>query len=233
MKCSRYGLIAILLSIVVLPLSAMAVPLDDLNAPIMQDGLLFSNFSAELFGSNPDPFNPIATPQNLSEIDVSGITVNGASGLRIASGFSAPGFAGLGSEAQLFLAFDVMALNPHRPIHSVTLTIGDFLVSGQGGGSDVGAFAGSAFVGVSVSAHAGGGTVDMGSLSDTRALVSDMRRLHIDSGITVVSDALAGIAFASGFDVTFAQSVPEPSIVLLLVSGAGLITAIAHRVRRA
>ena len=40
---------------------------------------------------------------------------------------------------------------------------------------------------------------------------------------------------ASGFDVSFVQSesVPEPSIVLLLVFGAGLIAAIAHKVRRA
>ena len=55
MKCARYGLIAILLSIVVLPLSAMAVPLDGPIAPIMQDGLLFSNFSAELFKSPREP----------------------------------------------------------------------------------------------------------------------------------------------------------------------------------
>jgi hypothetical protein len=231
MKCARYGLIAILLSIVVLPLSARAVPLDGPIPPIRQDGLLFSNFSAELFTFNPDPLNPIATPQNLSDIDVSGITVNGESGLRIAAGFSAPGFAGLGSGAQLLLAFDVMALNPHQPIRSVTLTIPDFSLTGQAGGSDMLAFAGP----VSVAAHSAGGGAEpvTGPVSVTSALVSDMRRLHIDSGMTVVSDAFAGHGSASGFDVTFAQSVPEPSIVALLVFGAGLITAMAHKVRRA
>jgi hypothetical protein len=64
-------------------------------------------------------------------------------------------------------------------------------------------------------------------------LGSDTRRLHFDSGFEVSSDALAGVALGSGFDVTFSQSVAEPSIVLLLVSSAGVIAAIAHKVRRA
>jgi hypothetical protein len=235
MKCARYGLIAILLSIVVLPLSAMAAPLDDLNAPIRQDGLLFSNFSASLF-----PTIASATPQHLSEIDVSGITVNGESGLRISAGFFAGSSQGEGSGVTLLLGFDVMALNPHQPIHSVTLTVPDFILTGQGGGSDLGAGVdvgpSSAFVGpMVVVAHSAGGGAEpvTGPASVTSALVSDARRLHVESSFGVVSDALAGIAAAGGFEVTFAQSVAEPSIVLLLVFGAGLIAATAHKVRRA
>jgi hypothetical protein len=157
---------------------------------------------------------------------VSGITVNGASGLRISAPFDAPHFS---TGVTLLLGFDVMALNPHQPIHAVTLTVPAFSV--KGGGSGVVASAGPASV--SVDGPGLGAEGIEGSLSATAALASDMRRLHIDSGLIVVNESQAGVAFASGFDVTFAQSVPEPSIVLLLVFGAGLIAAMAHKVRRA
>jgi hypothetical protein len=226
MRPARYGLIAILLSIVVLPLSARAVPLDDLLATTITQGdaLFFSNFSASLFVFNN------GRPSDLSEIDVSGITVNGASGLRILGPFDAPTF---GTGAALVLGFDVMALNPHQPIHAVTLTVPFLLLVGAGSGVD--AFAGPASVSISGmgATEPGCPCAVEGPISATAPLQSDMRRLHIDSFITVVNQSQAGVASASGFDVTFVQSVAEPSIVLLLVFGAGLITAMAHKVRRA
>src|SRR4029453_6416466 len=104
MTCARYGLIAILLSIVVLPLSAMAVPLDDLLATTITQGdaLHFSNFSASLF-----TFSAFSIPEDLSEIDVPGITVNGESGLRIGPAFFAPPNASSESGVRLLLGFDV------------------------------------------------------------------------------------------------------------------------------
>jgi hypothetical protein len=160
---------------------------------------------------------------------VSGITVNGAAGLRIASGFLAPTF---GTAVFLELGFDVMALNPHQPIHAVTLTVPFLLLVGAGSGVD--AFAGPASVSISGmgATEPGCPCAVEGPISATAPLQSDMRRLHIDSFITVVNQSQAGVASASGFDVTFVQSVAEPSIVLLLVFGAGLITAMAHKVRR-
>jgi hypothetical protein len=50
--------------------------------------------------------------------------------------------------------------------------------------------------------------------------------IHLDA-------SFPGGVTSSGYDVLFAQTVAEPSIVLLLVFGAGLITAMAHKVRRA
>ena len=222
MKCARYGLIAILLSIVVLPLSAMAVPLDGPIPPIRQDGLLFSNFSAELF-----TYSMNSSPQALSEIDVSGITVNGESGLRIGAVFFAPTNAGNSSGALLLLEFDVMVMNPHGAIHGVTLASDVFA---NGTATRVSASAGPASVFASPPSD---DEPFMGSLRDARVLDSDVRRLHIDTSFEVLSDGIPGGAGAGGFDVTFAQSVAEPSIVLLLVFGAVLITAMAHKVRQA
>ena len=162
---------------------------------------------------------------------MSGITVNGESGLRIASRFYAPPFAA----PQSALVLGVRRHGPESaPAHSRRHAHGPGFSVLVGGGSGVVAF-GGAGVRVHIGARATEGCpcAVEGSISATAALASDMRRLHIDSLIFVVSNSSAGIAAASGFDVTFAQSVPEPSIVLLLVSGAGLITAMAHKVRRA
>jgi hypothetical protein len=58
MKCARYGLIAILLSIFFLPLNASAVHLDELinlGESITVGDKLFTNFSGSLYSGKRPP----------------------------------------------------------------------------------------------------------------------------------------------------------------------------------
>jgi hypothetical protein len=222
MRPARYGLIAILLSIVVLPLSARAVPLDDLLATTITQGdaLFFSNFSASLFVFNN------GRPSDLSEIDVSGITVNGEHGLRVGPGFTGPSFGGDFGGVHLLLGFDVTVTDTRHPIHGITLVV-PFFVTGISSG--VIFSAGPA--GVSVFGPPRGGEPSEGVLRDVRTFSSDVASIHIDTFLDVGS--LGCVADGGPLDVTFSQRVAEPSIVLLLVSSASVIAAMAHKIRQA
>ncbi len=81
MKFARYGLIAILLSILFLPLHASAVPLNDLldsGASITEGDKLFSNFTG---------FYVATAGGNPSSIDVSTSTVGGEQRLQLGEGY--------------------------------------------------------------------------------------------------------------------------------------------------
>jgi hypothetical protein len=98
MKSARHGLIAVLFSILVLPLSALAAPLSDLSdqfgvpipgASISQGDKLFTNFSAFINAIRAFPVSG-----ELAAIDVSGITVGARHGLSFRGSFIANGHPG-------------------------------------------------------------------------------------------------------------------------------------------
>jgi hypothetical protein len=223
----------VLLVLLVLPFSAMpaqAAPLDLLLIPsilLREDSLLFSNFSADLFVFGQ------GQPRTLSEIDVSGITVNGASGLRVSGGVAPPN-AGNDSGVMLAMGYDVTAVDARHPIRAITVTIADFFV--VGGGSVVRVM--TDFVELSVQGHSFttslGYVPVQGSATAIGTLGSAMPTLHFDALFEITNTGMAGIAQAGPFDVTFHQSVSEPAPLTLLVLGLGLValSSAAWRLRR-
>jgi hypothetical protein len=237
MKSARHGLIAILFSILVLPLSALAAPLSDLSdqfgvpipgASISQGDKLFTNFSA-VINAGGDAF-PVGG--DLAAIDVSGITVGARHGLSFrGSLFAHGGFGGNDGQVELFVGFDVTATDPRLRVHEVSLTLAGGTI---GGNADVTASAGPASVGIVTffDPFEDLFEFEFGPRTATRTFHRDANSVHVDT--TIHLDAIfPGGVTSSGYDVLFAQSVAEPSIVRLLVGGAGLIAAIAHKVRRA
>ena len=92
-----------------------------------------------------------------------------------------------------------------------------------------------------VSAAAGGASVfafgdhDGPLPADVFTFSSPVTGLHVEAGLFLMAQPTIDAFFqASGFDLSFVQSesVPEPSIVLLLVSGAGLVAAMAHKIQQ-
>jgi len=73
-----------------------------------------------------------------------------------------------------------------------------------------------------------GEEVIVGPLTDVRNFSSSATSVHVDTRL-LLGSGLPGSVSTPGFDVTFSQSVPEPSVVLLLVSGAGLVAVMARR----
>jgi hypothetical protein len=115
MKSARHGLIAILFSILVLPLTAVAAPLNELiaGASITTGGMMFSRFSGDLSGVGAGN----AGPENLSQVEVSGF----GNGLVFSANFFAARSSDLGAEAfmSLDVGFDVTVLAPPRRIHDI------------------------------------------------------------------------------------------------------------------
>ena len=77
MRCARYGLIAILLNILFLPLNALAVRLDELvnfGESITAGNKLFTNFSGSLMSG-------AAHPVLLDQIEVTGLSAGDTHGL--------------------------------------------------------------------------------------------------------------------------------------------------------
>lgn len=225
MRCARYGLIAILLSILFLPLNALAVPLSDLidlGASITAGDKLFTNFSGGLSGGG--------SPVLLVDVDVSGFSVGDTHGLSVIAPLTEPGAlpgfsGGPGSVKTLNVGFDVTVTEGHNRITSIAVgipfvTLIDAAVSAAAGGASVSAF----------------GNHDGPLPADVFTFSSPVTGLHVEAGLFLMAQPTIDAFFqASGFDVSFVQSesVPEPSIVLLLVSGAGLIAAMAHKIRQA
>jgi hypothetical protein len=209
MRYARHFLVAILLNILVLPLSAVAAPLSDLvdintgnpipGASISAGDKQFSNFTASLgfFGA--------ASPTSVAHIDVSGITVGDRHGLGVRGQFDADAIDPFhGAEVFLLLLFDVTAEDPNVHVTLASVTAVGAVVVGSG------------FVTV------GGGASPSAN------------SIHVQTNIDIISD-WPGFAVSDGFDVLFtqsAQTVPEPSIVMLLVGSAGMIAAIAYKIRQ-
>jgi len=214
------SLVVILWSVFVLPLTALAVPLDSLidsGASITQGDKVFDNFTGSLSAFR-------ASPESLSEVDVSGITVGGAHGLRVSGGFFAAGSVEQqeGSGVILSVEFDVTAIDPHRRIHGITLVLPDAELSGF---ASVSASAAPAFV--SAFHDEFFGSIFVGPLSDVRTFSSNVTSMHIDAGLGVSTASMGG-AITGGFNVTFPQSVPEPSILLSFGAGAILVIVMAR-----
>ena len=87
--------------------------------------------------------------------------------------------------------------------------------------------------GASVSAS---GNFDGPLSSDVFTFSTPATSVHVEAGLFLVTDQATIDNFFQAFDynVSFFQSesVPEPSTVLLLVSGAGVIAATAHKIRQ-
>ena len=229
MKCARYCLIAILLSIVVLPLSALAANLQDLidlrdqGASITAGDKLFTNFSGFLMSR-------VAAPTALGQIRVTGFSVGDTHGLSFSAQFDParippPGFtAGPSGSLNLDVGFDGTVTAGHNTITGIAVGIPFALLSDSfldlaAGGAAVGAF----------------GNHDGSLSSGVVSLSSPTTSIHVEAGLSFGSFAVfdAFIEFPS-YQISFVQrSVPEPSTALLLVFGGGVIAAIAHRVRRA
>jgi hypothetical protein len=231
MKSARHGLIAILFSILVLPVSAPAVPLGELSdidgvpfpgASISQGDKLFTNFSAfmQAVGSTFDSF---------LGIEVSGITVGQKHGLRFDGPFEATSIEIEVGQLDLRVAFDVTATVPNLRVHEVTVTLAGGTLLGE---AFAGLTAGPASVAVSNFDNEPGTELEFGPRTGIGTLSPGENSVLIDTQF-VLATGVPGAAQTRGFDVLFAQSVAEPSIVLLLVFGAGLIAAIAHKVRQA
>jgi hypothetical protein len=129
----------------------------------------------------------------------------------------------------MFVGFDVTATAPRLRVHEVSLT----LAGGTIGGNAVATLsAGPAFVGVFTSIFSDPVPREFGPRTATRTFNPGANSVHVDTTIHLDASFPGGVT-SSGYDVLFAQGVAEPSIVLLLVFGAGLITAMAHKVRQA
>jgi hypothetical protein len=219
MKSVRHGLITILLSILFLPLSALAAPLSELiasGASITVGDKLFSNFSGSLSFGIGNQF-----PDNLSQVEVFGLPGNNEHGLAFRAAFFAEAFEGA---LALDVAFDVTVLDPPHRIHDITLVLASAAFLGEG--------CVSAGVGrlISINACEFEGDPFDGPLTASRPFSSNTP-VRIDTAFGLAATCCTGSdgVFSQGFAVTFSQSVAEPSIVLLLVFGAVLIAAIAHR----
>ena len=229
MRYARYGLIAVLLSIFFLPLNASAANLlelilfSDQGASITAGDKRFTNFSGSLMSGG-------ANPQLLDQIEVEGFSVGDTHGLSFFVPFnpSEPppsGFAGFGS-VNLGVGFDVTATGGHNAITGIAVGLSSvFLINA------------SAFLtagGASVSAS---GNFDGPLSSDVFAFSTPATSVHVEAGLFLVTDepTLDNFFQAFGYNVSFFQSesVPEPSPVLLLVFGGGVIAAIAHKIRQA
>ena len=226
MKSVRHGLVAILFSILVLPLSALAAPLSELiasGASITAGDKRFSNFSGSLVGMGN------FFPNNLSQVEVFGLTANNGHGLQFSQEFLAQSQSGFNEGGlQLNVAFDVTVTDPPHRIRSVTLV----LAGPTFGGPQISCIAAS----VAALTVGGCGSEDDpfdGTLTAFQPFSSNTPSVHISTEFTLATSPFDSGVSSNGFGVTFSQSVPEPSIVLLLAFGAVLVTAMAHKVRRA
>jgi hypothetical protein len=227
MKYARYGLIAVLLSILVLPLSAWAANLQDLitfGENITAGEKVFTNFSGSLLSSG-------AHPSLLGEVLIE--FVPGRNSLSVfpthepgtPSGFSGIGFL------DLEVGFDV------------TVTAGHNAIAGIGVGIPFVSIPGVGFVSAAASARGAAASVfasgpfaeplptDVATLSSPATIIHVENRLSFGASLQPPIDDFLRF---SHYEISFVQSasVPEPSTPWLLVFGAGVIAAIGHRVRR-
>ena len=216
MRYPRYGLVPILLSILVLPLSALAVPLSDLinsGASITEGDKVFFNFFGTLSGSG------FASPLDLSGVDVSAITVNGAQTLFISGPFSVESRPQQDAVLDLLVAFDVTVTGP-------SLFIDALLVLPR-----------NRLTGNSRLDHPGGSVLHEEGMPPEEVVAFiggfSFRAPPPENWVIGLSMSTFGFpasVVTEGFQLALStQNVPEPSIVLLLVFGAGLIAAIALR----
>jgi hypothetical protein len=119
---------------------------------------------------------------------------------------------------ELFVGFDVTATDPRLRVHEVSLT----LAGGEiGGNAAATVSAGPAFVGIFTDIFSDPEIFEFGPRTATRTFNPGANSVHVDTTIRLGAN-FPGVVTSSGYDVLFAQSVAEPSIVLLLVFGAGL-----------
>lgn len=222
MRCARYGLIAILLSIVVLPLSAWATNLQDLidfGESITAGDKLFTNFSGFVIQGG-------GHPSKLGDLIVSGET----HGLSFSTEF----------EPGTIMGFSVASFFNLEVGFDVTVTQGHHAITGIAVGIPFVSIPESEFVSAAVSAR--GGTASIGASGEYEAplssavapLSSPATSMHVETELAASGAGFDALTRFFSYDISFVQSesVPEPSTALLLVFGAGLITAIAHRVGR-
>jgi hypothetical protein len=217
MRYVGYGLIAILFSILVLPLSALAVPLSNLidnGESITEGDKLFSNFTGSL-----DLFDATfggAFPRSLSGIDVSGITVGGEQRLQFGPGFGVV----FGAVLSLHVEFDVTVTDPSLSIRRSELVLPRVHLGGDA------FFRFQSFFAFTFDPE----FLDLGPLIAPVSLGPTGG--HVTAELILASGGVPGSVDADDIYLALSQSVPEPSIVLLLVFGAGAIAAIASKIRQ-
>jgi hypothetical protein len=219
-EISTVCLVPILLSILVLPLSALAVPLSDLinsGASITEGDKVFFNFSGTLSGSG------FASPLDLSGVDVSATTVNGAQTLFIGGPFSVVSRLQQDAVLDLLVGFDVTVTGP-------SLFIDALLVLPR-----------SRLTGNSRLHHPGGSKLHAEGTppEEVAAFIAgfSFRASPPENwliGLSMSTFGFPASVVTEGFYLALStQSVPEPSTVLLLVFGAVLITAMALKICQA